>query len=362
MRKIIHVDMDAFYAAVEQRDHPELQGKPIAIGHDGPRGVVSTASYEARQYGVHSAMSIAKAKRLCPTLLIVPHHGERYHEVSTEVRQIFHEYTDAVEPTSIDEAFLDVTENKFQIEDAKEIAIQIKAKILERTHLTASAGVSFNKFLAKIASEYQKPDGLFEISADEAYDFIGQLRIEDFWGVGPKTAVQMHKMGIFVGSQLRQVSEKHLVEVFGKLGHVYYQHARGCDDRPVVSEWLRKSVGCERTFLKDISNQSAVLIELYHTVLELVERIEEAKFEGKTLTLKIKFYDFEQITRSVTISEALTTKSQILPLAKQLLKSVDYSIRPIRLLGLAVSNPWTEENIPTERRWEEEWIKGFENL
>ena len=164
MRKIIHVDMDAFYAAVEQRDHPELQGKPIAIGHDGPRGVVSTASYEARQYGVHSAMSIAKAKCLCPTLLIVPHHGERYHEVSTEVRQIFHEYTDAVEPISIDEAFLDVTENKFQIEDAKEIAIQIKAKILERTHLTASAGVSFNKFLAKIASEYQKPDGLFEIS------------------------------------------------------------------------------------------------------------------------------------------------------------------------------------------------------
>lgn len=360
IRKIIHVDMDAFYASVEQRDNPALRGQPIAIGNDTTRGVVSTASYEARRFGVHSAMSIAQAKKRCPHLIIVPLRENVYKEVSVAVRNIFHEYTDIVEPVSIDEAFLDVTENKLQLQDAKQIAIQIKNKIKQRLNLTASAGISFNRFLAKMASEYNKPNGLFEIRQEDAYDFIGQMRIEDFWGVGPKTAIQMHKMGIFIGSQLRMVSEKHLVEVFGKLGKVYYQHARGCDDRPVVPDSKRKSVGCEHTFQKDISTSATILIELYHVVLELIERIDKTKFEGKTLTLKIKFYDFNQITRSETSTKVLKTKTQILPLAKTLLKTVDYTRRPIRLLGLSVSNPLIDANRVVAPQWKEGWLEGFE--
>lgn len=361
MRKIIHIDMDAFYASVEQRNNPELKGKPIAVGNDGPRGVVSTASYEARRYGVHSALSMAKAKQLCPQLIIVPHHPEIYHEISEQVREIFHSYTDMVEPISIDEAFLDVTENKFNIDSACQIATEIKGKIKAKTQLTASAGISFNKFLAKISSEYNKPDGLFEVSESEAYNFIGNLQIEQFWGIGPKTAYQMHRMGVFTGAQLREVSQKHLTEVFGKMGSVYYQHARGCDDRPVISTWKRKSVGCEHTFLKDINLNSAVIIELYHIVLELVERIKESAFEGKTLTLKIKFYDFTQITRSITCNHILQTKLDILPLAKELLHGVDYSQRSIRLMGLSISNPIHTASTHDEiNAWQEGWIEGFE--
>lgn len=353
--------MDAFYASVEQRDHPELRGKPVAVGHDGPRGVVSTASYEARKFGVHSAMAMSKAKRLCPQLIIVPHRGEVYREVSIQVREIFREYTDIIEPISLDEAFLDVTDNKKDIDDPRTIALEIKKKIRETTHLTASAGVSFNKFLAKIASDYRKPDGLFEISHEDAYDFIGQLKIEKFWGIGPKTAQLMHKMGIFTGEQLRHVSEQHLIDVFGKMGSVYYHDARGEDERPVVSHWIRKSVGCERTFQEDLTLRSAVLIELYHTVLELIERIKETDFEGKTLTLKIKFDDFTQITRSATVDHYLQTKDQILPLAKSLLREVDYSHRAIRLMGLSVNNPHADDKVEKEIRWEEGWIDGFKD-
>ena len=236
MRKIIHIDMDAFFASVEQRDNPGLRGKPIAVGFDGPRGVVSTASYEARPFGVHSAMSIAMAKRRCPHLIIVKPHFEQYKAVSHQVDEIFHEYTDLVEPISIDEAFLDVTENKKGIDLAVDIAREIKQKIRERTSLTASAGISYNKFLAKIASDYRKPDGICTVHPDRALDFIAHLPVEDFWGVGPKTAERMHKMGIFNGEQLRSVSLHHLKEVFGKAGGIYYNFARGIDDRPVVTE------------------------------------------------------------------------------------------------------------------------------
>ncbi|MCH3980727.1 MAG: DNA polymerase IV [Prevotella sp.] len=362
VRKIIHIDMDAFFASVEQRDHPEWRGIPLAVGFDGPRGVVSTASYEARQYHIHSAMAIASAKRLCPFLKIVEPHFERYKEVSRQVHDIFLQYTDLVEPISIDEAFLDVTENKKGLEFARDIAMEIKQKIREKTHLTASAGVSYNKLLAKIASDYRKPDGLFVVHPDKALDFIAELPVEDFWGVGPKTAQKMHQMGIINGQQLRAVSRSYLMQVFGKAGSLYYDFARGIDNRPVVVEHERKSVGCEQTFLTDISLRSTVLIELYHMVLELTERIKKSGFEGRTLTLKVKFHDFTQITRSLTQGKQLHTKEEILPLAKQLLWEVDYERNPIRLLGLSVSNPANDKDWADSRpRWVEGMLdfKGF---
>ena len=352
MNKIIHVDMDQFFAAVEQRDHPELRGKPIAVGHDAERGVVSTASYEARRFGVHSAQSIQVAKRLCPQLIIVEPHFQKYKEVSAQLHEIFHDYTDLIEPISLDEAFLDVTENKKSIELGVDIAREIKQRILETTGLTASAGVSYCKFLAKIASDWRKPDGLTVIHPDKALDFISQLKIEKIWGVGQKTAEKMHRMGIFTGLDLRNTSLSRLTQEFGKMGQVFYDFSRGIDNRPVISEWERKSVSCEQTFESDINENAAVTIHLYHTVLELVRRIEKNDFEGRTLTLKVKFarereqtqqydkyQDFHQITRSITVDHVLRTKDEILPLAKQLMQQVEFHSHPIRLLGLGVSNP-----------------------
>ena len=342
--KIIHIDMDAFFASVEQRDNPDLRGQPIAVGFDGPRGVVSTASYEARRFGVHSAQSIAQAKRLCPQLIIVPSRHDHYKEVSQQIHRIFQEYTDLIEPLSIDESFLDVTHNKKGIELAVDVACEIKERIKAETGLTASAGISYCKFLAKVASDYRKPDGICTIHPDKALDFISQLPVEDFWGVGKKTLQKMHYMGIYRGADLRKVSERHLVEVFGKAGHIFYNFARGIDNRPVVTYRERKSVGCEQTFLEDIYLKSAVIIELYHTVLELVSRIAKNEFEGRTLTLKVKYADFTQITRSFSQDKILKKKADILPLAKRLLKQVKYSsARPIRLLGLSVSNATSEE-------------------
>ena len=225
-RKIIHIDMDSFFASVEQRDHPELRGKPIAVGGDSERGVVATASYEARKFGVHSAMAMTKAKALCKDLIVVHGNYHIYKEVSRQMHEIFHEYTDLVEPISLDEAFLDVTENKPGIELAVDIAREIKQKIHERLQLTASAGVSYNKLLAKIASDWRKPNGLTTIHPDRALDFIGQLRVEKIWGVGPKTADAMHRMGIFTGADLRKMSQERLTQAFGKMGKLFYQFAR----------------------------------------------------------------------------------------------------------------------------------------
>ena len=337
--KIIHVDMDQFFAAVEQRDNPELRGKAIAVGHDAERGVVSTASYEARRFGVHSAQSIQVAKHLCPQLIIVEPHFQRYKEVSAQLHEIFHDYTDLIEPISLDEAFLDVTENKRGMELGVEIAHEIKQRIRETTGLTASAGVSYCKFLAKIASDWRKPDGLTVIHPDRALDFIAQLKVEKIWGVGQKTAERLHRMGVFTGLDLRNMQLSRLTQEFGKMGQVFYDFSRGIDNRPVVSEWERKSVSCEQTFEADISENAAVTIQLYHTVLELVRRIAKNSFEGRTLTLKVKFFDFQQITRSITATHMLQTKDDILPLAKQLMQSVDYHTHPIRLIGLGVSNP-----------------------
>lgn len=348
--------MDAFFASVEQRDNPELRGKPIAVGFDGPRGVVSTASYEARPYGVRSAMSMAQAKRRCPQLIVVPTHFEKYKEVSQQIHAVFHEYTDLVEPISLDEAFLDVTDNKKGIELAVDIAKEIKQKILERTSLTASAGVSFNKLLAKIASDMRKPNGIFTVHPDRAIDFIGSLPVEKLWGVGPKTANRMHEMGVFTGAQLRRISCEHLVQVFGKMGRVYYDFSRGIDNRPVVVAYERKSVGCERTFLEDLHIDTKIIIELYHIVLELVERIERKDFRGRTLTLKLKWDATTQITRSLTQEKVLRTKDDILPLAKRLLKDTEYHDRPIRLMGLSVSSPETNDKEGQNRP---QWVEGF---
>lgn len=363
--------MDQFFAAVEQRDRPELRGRPVAVGYDGERGVVSTASYEARKFGVHSAQSMMVAKRLCPELVIVPSHFDKYKEVSRQIRDIFLDYTDVIEPLSLDEAFLDVTRPKTysvlnpQTSEglAVDIAREIKRRIWQETSLTASAGVSYCKFLAKVASDYRKPDGLCTIHPDRALDFIARMKIEQFWLVGRKTASRMHQMGIHNGLQLRQYSLQFLTEKFGKAGRMFYDFSRGIDNRPVVTDYVRKSVGCERTFEKDLSAHSKVIIELYHVVLELLGRLEKANFQGHTLTLKVKFHDFTQITRSHTVDYLLQSKDQILPLAKMLLKDVDYRRRPIRLMGLTVSKPdGDDENADPEREyarleWVEPWLE-----
>ena len=243
-RKIIHIDMDAFYASVEQRDHPELRGKAIAVGHAEERGVVAAASYEARKYGVRSAMSSLKAKQLCPHIVFVPGRMHIYKEVSAQIHAIFHDYTDLIEPLSLDEAFLDVTQNKKGILLAVDIAKEIKQRIREELNLVASAGVSYNKFLAKVASDYRKPDGLCTIHPDQALEFIGNLSIESFWGVGKVTAQKMHTLGIHRGKELQQCTLEMLTRHFGKAGQLYYQFARGIDLRPVQPERIRKSVGC----------------------------------------------------------------------------------------------------------------------
>ncbi len=374
--------MDQFFAAVEQRDHPELRGKPIAVGHDAERGVVSTASYEARRFGVHSAQSIQVAKRLCPQLIIVEPHFQKYKEVSAQLHEIFHDYTDLIEPISLDEAFLDVTENKKGIELGVDIAREIKQRIRETTGLTASAGVSYCKFLAKVASDWRKPDGLTVIHPDRALDFIAQLKIEKIWGIGQKTAEKMHHMGVFTGLDLRNMSLSRLTQEFGKMGQVFYDFSRGIDNRPVISEWERKSVSCEQTFESDISENAAVTIHLYHTVLELVRRIEKNNFEGRTLTLKVKFahkreqtearfqsaereqtrqyakyQDFQQITRSITVDHVLRTKDEILPLAKQLMQQVEFHSHPIRLLGLGVSNPGSPQSSGEQASTQGSWCE-----
>ncbi|MCM1451492.1 MAG: DNA polymerase IV [Clostridium sp.] len=341
MRKIIHIDMDAFFAAVEQRENPSLRGKPIAVGYDGSRSVVCTASYEARPYGVHSAMPMAKAKKLCPQLIVVPCHFALYKEISRQVHEIFLEYTDLVEPISIDEAFLDVTENKPGIALAQDIAREIKRKIWERTGLTASAGISYNKFLAKIASDYRKPNGMFTVHPQRALDFIAALPIEDFWGVGPKTAEKMHALGISTGLQLRRKSLEYLLQFFGKQGAVYYDFARGVDNRPVVTERVRKSVGCEETYLTDIYKPLDIEEALQSLVIDLRVRLQKAQFQGRTFTVKVKFYDFEQITRSVSAEEFIdTSEAALMAMSRAILDGVEYNKeRPIRLLGLSVSNP-----------------------
>ena len=339
--------MDAFYASIELRDHPEYVGKPLVVGRPESRGVVSAASYEARKYGIRSAMSSVKARKLCPDVIFIPGRMEVYKEVSKQIHAIFREYTDIIEPLSLDEAFLDVTENKKNIELATDIEKAIKQQIKETLGLTASAGVSYNKFLAKIASDYRKPDGLCVIHPDKAIKFIASLPIELFWGVGKTTGKKMHLLGIHSGADLQKCSLEFLINHFGKNGNLFYDFAHGIDNRAVEAVKIRQSIGCETTFEKDLTSPMAVIIELYHVACELTERITLKKFQGNTLTLKIRFNDFSQKTKCISNHHPLTDLDEILPLAKKLLKEIDISQHPIRLLGLSVSHP-TEKLHPQQ--------------
>lgn len=329
--------MDAFYASIEQRDNEAYRGKPLAVGYDGPRGIVAAASYEARRYGIRSAMPSVTARRKCPHLIFVDSRFDVYRSVSRQIMNIFHEYTDLVEPLSLDEAFLDVTENYKNTPSATMIAKEIKQRIYDETHLTASAGVSYNKFLAKIASDYNKPNGLFIIKPKEAERFIETLEIERFFGVGKVTAKRMHQLGIKNGWDLKQRSESDLVAVFGKAGTIYYQNVRGIDNRPVESHRERKSIGAEMTFETDYDSFEILSRELRAIAGEVIERISKKQFKGRTVTLKVKFADFKNITRSKTVPEAVTDYDALYNLGYDMLKEVDISPK-VRLLGLSIKN------------------------
>jgi len=338
IRKIIHTDMDAFYASIEQRDFPEYKGKPLAVGGSTKRGVVAAASYEARKYGIRSAMPTLTALHRYPELIIVRPRFDVYKQVSREIMQIFRSYTDLVEPLSLDEAFLDVTENKFNMPSATLIAMEIKQKIKETTNLTASAGVSVNKFLAKIASDMDKPDGLYVIKPEEAESFIEDLPIGKFFGVGKVTASRMEKLGIFNGGDLKEKSRAELMKLFGKNGRFFYDISRGIDNRPVNPERIRKSFGKERTFESDLSS----LVEINDTIRNIADIVcrDLGKYDirGKTITLKIKYDDFRQITRSRSFPDYVNDPELILKNSKEMMVEVFNEGDKIRLLGITLSN------------------------
>ncbi|GHT13994.1 DNA polymerase IV [Bacteroidia bacterium] len=339
--------MDAFYASVEQRDNEALRGKPVAVGYSEARGVVATASYEARKFGIHSAMPSLTAKNKCPQLIFVLPRFEVYHEVSEQIRKIFLEYTDLVEPLSLDEAFLDVTVNHKNNPSASLIAKEIQQKIFEKTGLTASAGVSVNKFLAKIASDWKKPSGFFVIHPEEVEKFVETLKIEKFYGVGKVTAQKMHENHIFTGYDLKQCSETELVRLFGKAGYSLYQNARGIDEREVEPNRITKSISSETTFLKDKDNRILLTVELYHLAKEVMERMNEENFYGRTITIKVKYADFKLITKSKTLPQKITDFQQMWPVAREMMKAIDLSAQAVRLLGFGISHAKEE----TEKKY-----------
>lgn len=327
--------MDAFYASIEQRDNPELRGKPVAVGYSGERGVVASASYEARRYGVRSAMASKTALRKCPQLIFVHSRFDAYETASNHIMNIFHEYTDLVEPLSLDEAFLDVTQNHKSIPYATLIAQEIKKRIWDEISLTASAGVAHNKFLAKIASDYKKPNGLFIIKPKDAELFVENLEIEQFFGVGKITAQRMHQMGIKTGLDLKLKSERELVSHFGKAGYMYYLNARAIDERPVEPNRERKSVGAENTFLNDLGSIEEFIPPLKEIAAEVIERIKESDFEGRTITLKVKYVNFKTITRSRTLLKNVSDYHTLMEAAIELIKNIDMTEK-VRLLGLSI--------------------------
>lgn len=339
MRKIIHVDMDAFYASVEQRDFPAYRGRPLVVGgRPEQRGAVAAASYEARRYGIHSAMSARVAQQRCPELIFARPRFEIYKQVSAQIREVFHRYTDLVEPLSLDEAYLDVTTNAVAEPSALALARRIKADIYAATQLTASAGVSVNKFLAKMASGQNKPDGLTLILPQQAEAFVAALAIEKFHGIGQVTARKMHALGIATGADLRQWAEADLVQHFGKVGHFYYRVARGQDDRPVNPNRIRKSIGAERSFSPDLTILAAMTAALERIAHEVTTRLQEQQRRGHTLTLKVKYANYQQITRSRTFAVALGPESPIVPWAQEMLLAHIDRGQPVRLLGLTLSN------------------------
>jgi len=338
-RKIIHVDMDAFFAAVEQRDFPQYRGKPLIVGGSpDKRGVVATCSYEARAFGIHSAMASSKAYRLCPQAIIVQPRFEAYKEVSEQIREIFLQYTECVEPLSLDEAFLDVSFCDLFDGSATLIANDIRKKIFNRTGLTASAGVSYNKFLAKIASDINKPDGMTVIRPEEGEAFVATLPVGKFYGVGKATEARMNANGIYTGADIKALNKPELETLFGNSADYYYEISRGVDHRQVVAHRERKSLGSETTFEKDLDNIDDIIKRLGLIAIEVQQSLSKKQLSGHTLTLKVKYDNFEQITRSKTLPEPMDTLELILQLTAELLTRTDAGQRKVRLLGLSVSN------------------------
>ncbi|KQS26825.1 DNA polymerase IV [Dyadobacter sp. Leaf189] len=338
-RKIIHIDMDAFYASVEQRDFPEYRGKPLAVGGSPTgRGVVATASYEARKFGVRSAMPSRQAIQLCPQIIFVSPRFEVYKAASRKIREIFSRYTDLIEPLSLDEAYLDVTEDKLQIGSAMEIAKRIKQEIKEELQLTASAGVSVNKFVAKIASDLNKPDGLTFIGPSKIESFMHTLPVEKFHGVGKVTADKMKAMGLFTGGDLKALTEEELTRRFGKSGQFFYKIVRGIDEREVQTHRETKSLGAEDTFTYDLTTPEEMYKELDRIGETVVNRLKKNQLQGRTVTLKIKFSDFTQITRNQSFTKPISDFDSIVETARALLDKVDMNEKPVRLLGISLSN------------------------
>ena len=340
IRKIIHIDMDAFYASVEQRDRSELRGKPVIVGGDPQsRGVVAACSYEAREFGIHSAMASSAAYRLCPDAVFIRPRFDVYRAVSSDIRKIFCEYTDLVEPLSLDEAFLDITENYMGMPSATLIAREIKKKIYDRTgRLTASAGVSFNKFIAKVASDMNKPDGITVITPDMADEFIDRLPIRKFFGVGKVTEEKMLNLGIKTGADLKKFEKDQLIHLFGKSGSYFYNIAHGNDDRPVEPNRIRKSIGKETTLLEDIDDTDQ-MIEILENIADRLENsLIKREAKGRTITLKIKYFDFQSVTRSITIDEPADIVAVIMKHIKSLLGKTEAGEKKVRLLGISIFN------------------------
>ncbi|MCB2407983.1 DNA polymerase IV [Hymenobacter lucidus] len=342
-RKIIHLDMDAFYASVEQRDNPALRGRPVAVGGSRQRGVVAAASYEARQFGVRSAMASVTAQRKCPELIFVKPRFEVYKAISRQIRDIFAEYTPLIEPLSLDEAYLDVTHNLKNVASATRLAEEIRARILAETGLTASAGISYNKFLAKLASDYRKPNGQFVIKPAQGLAFVETLSVGQFHGIGHVTAARLNQLGIFTGLDLRQQSEAFLRQHFGKAGGYYYAIARAEDHRPVVPDRLRKSIGSENTFEHDLLTHEELLAGLQPELDSVWDYCQRTEVWGRTITVKVKYADFQQITRSRTTLAPISSKTLLEQVCHELLLPLLPLPKGVRLLGVSVSNLTTPE-------------------
>ena len=339
--------MDAFYSSVEQMDNPNIKGKPVAVGGSKERGVVAAASYEARKYGVKSAMPSILAKKKCKNLIFVKPRFKRYKEISNQIRNIFFDYTDLIEPLSLDEAFLDVTENKKNISLAANIAREIRTRINNEIGLTASAGISINKFIAKVATEVNKPDGQKTIHPSQVDEFIDALPIHKFFGVGQVTAKRMNELGIFNGADLKKFDIDNLKNHFGKSGEHFYKIVRSIQDNPVNPNRIRKSVGAERTFSQDIDSEGFMLDKLDGIADELENRMIQSDNKGKTVTIKLKYSDFTQQTRSKTINDYLQTKEEIFPIIEELLYQKEIE-KSVRLLGISITNLYRDNLLPKE--------------
>lgn len=346
-RKIIHIDMDAFFASVEERDNPDLKGKPVIIGSDprktGGRGVVSTCNYEARKFGVHSAMSSKEAYERCPQAVFISGDYQKYRKVGMQIREIFKRYTDLVEPMSIDEAYLDVTENKLGIKSAIKIAKMIQYDIWQEVHLTCSAGVSYNKFLAKLASDFEKPKGLTLILPEDAQDFLEKLSIEKFYGVGKRSVEKLHQLGVFTGADLLEISEITLIDLFGRFGYDLYRKARGISNSPVKSNRIRKSIGSERTYGKLLYEEDDIKSEISKNAQRVVDTLQRNHKVGRTIVLKVRYSDFSTLTKRITLDDVTNDFKVIDQVAKMIYDSLDESKLGVRLLGVTVTG--LEDNI-----------------